>query len=341
MKSKFLLLQVFALCMGLEMLQAQSTYGTKQQFMLIGDFKLENGQKILDCKIGYRTFGKLNADRSNTIIFLCGFTMNTALLQSFVPGILVDTTKYYLVLIDALGNGYSSSPSNSTKQSKLQFPQFTIRDMVESQYAVLKEKMHIQHLVAVAGISMGALQTLQWAVSHPDFMDKLLVVEGTPQLTAYDLLWSNTFLQAIKNDSLYRGGNYEGEPELLIAAQISQMIFSTPEYITNHIARDSFYTWYAAIPKQVAMDWNNQIRQIEAVIQHDITKTTNSSLEAAAKTIKANMLIIVVKQDHTVNPLLSKKFASMVNAQFIEIDSEGGHTTHALPFGDMHKFLGN
>jgi homoserine acetyltransferase len=71
------------------------------------------------------------------------------------------------------------------------------------------------------------------------------------------------------------------------------------------------------------VDWNKLVKQMEAVIKHDITKTTNGSLEEAAKTIKAKTLIIVVKQDHTVNAILSKKFATMINAQFMEIDSKG------------------
>lgn len=171
MKAIFLL-QVLVLFIGLENVQAQTTTDIKQQFMSLGDFSLENGQKILDCKIGYRTFGKPNADKSNAIIFLCGLGETTAMLQNLVPGIIVDTTKFYLILIDAIGNGHSSSPSNSTKQPRLEFPQFTIKDMVESQYKMLTEKMGIHHLAAVSGMSMGGLQTLQWAVSHPDFMEK-------------------------------------------------------------------------------------------------------------------------------------------------------------------------
>jgi len=223
MKAKFFLLKVLILFVALENVQAQSTTDTKQQFMFLGDFSLENGQKILDCKIGYRTFGKQNADKSNAIIFLCGAVENTAMMQSLIPGIIVDTTKFYLVLIDAFGNGYSSSPSNSTKQPRLEFPQFTISDMVESQYKMLTEKMGIHHLAAVAGMSMGGLQTLQWVVSHPDFMEKALPVVATPQLTSYDLLCFNTVLQAIKSDSAYHNGNYKGEPALPLAMQIVQM----------------------------------------------------------------------------------------------------------------------
>lgn len=123
--------------------------------------------------------------------------------------------------------------------------------------------------------------------------------------------------------------------------QILQMVGSTPEYVTNHVSRDSFYIWYTTVAKQVVMDWNNMVRQLEAVIKHDITKTTNGSLEEAAKAIKAKSLIIVVKQDHAVNPILSKKFATMINAQFMEIDREGGHWTDELPFSEMHEFLDN
>src|SRR5258708_35502252 len=92
----------------------------------------------------------------------------------------VETTKFYLILIDALGNGVSSSPSNSISQSKILFPQFSIRDMVNTQYKMLTEKLNIHHLAAIVGGSMGALQALQWAVSYPDFMDKVVAIETTP-----------------------------------------------------------------------------------------------------------------------------------------------------------------
>lgn len=104
----------------------------KQQFVCLGNFKLESGEKIQDCKIGFRTFGELNADKSNAMIFLCGHTMTSAILQMFVPGMMADTTKYHVILIDALANGVSSSPSNSKKQPGLEFPRITLRDMVNT-----------------------------------------------------------------------------------------------------------------------------------------------------------------------------------------------------------------
>ena len=92
---------------------SQATVDKKQQFASIGNFLLENGQQIIDCKIGFRTFGKLNAKRSNAVIYPTGGGGTTFMVESFFGvGMDVDTTRFYLILIDALGNGVSSSPSN-------------------------------------------------------------------------------------------------------------------------------------------------------------------------------------------------------------------------------------
>ena len=128
---------------------SQTATDRRQQFASIGDFPLENGQHIIDCKIGYRTFGKLNATRSNAVIYPTAGGGTTHMMELYGLGTEVDTTRFYLILIDALGNGVSSSPSNSISQPKTSFPQFSIRDMVNTQYKMLTEKMNIHHLFAV------------------------------------------------------------------------------------------------------------------------------------------------------------------------------------------------
>src|SRR5262249_41172593 len=95
----------------LVMFLAKAALAQDQQYAMLGDFKLESGEVIRDCRIGYRTYGKLNADRSNAILFPTWASGTTEQLQSnFGPGRLIDTTKYYAVAVDALGNGVSSSP---------------------------------------------------------------------------------------------------------------------------------------------------------------------------------------------------------------------------------------
>ena len=157
---------IFFLAVAAQLAQMQNAWSQtsadkRQRYASVGDFPLENGQKIVDCKIGYRTFGKLNATRSNTLIYLTPGGTTTYMMELFGAATEVDTSKFYLILIDALGNGVSSSPSNSISQPKTSFPQFGIRDMVNTQYKMLTENLNIHHLAAIVGGSVGGLQALQ------------------------------------------------------------------------------------------------------------------------------------------------------------------------------------
>jgi homoserine O-acetyltransferase len=135
------------------------------------------------------------------------------------PGGIADSTRYFVALVDALGNGlvdalgnglvdalgnglvdalgngFSSSPSNSVQQP---FPQLSSRDMVNSQYQLVTGHLKLNWLFAMMGVSMGSMQALQWRVSYPSFMGKVVSMVSTPRQTAYDLLLWNTELEAIE-----------------------------------------------------------------------------------------------------------------------------------------------
>src|ERR1700716_3122332 len=137
-----------------------------------GDLKLESGEAIRDFAISYVTHGTLNAKKSNAILMVTAVGGNHHRIDFMIgPGKALDPDKYFIVCTDAISNGLSTSPSNSKAQPRMSFPKFTIRDMVQSQYRLMKEKLGIDHVVAVVGPSMGGLQVLQWGVSHPDYMD--------------------------------------------------------------------------------------------------------------------------------------------------------------------------
>ncbi|HWB27147.1 MAG TPA: alpha/beta fold hydrolase [Chitinophagaceae bacterium] len=304
---------------------SQRAYGPRQHFAPLGDFLLENGKLIHDCKIGYRTYGKLNATQSNAVIYPTAGATTTGLMELFGIGEDVDTTRFYLILIDALGNGTSSSPSNSTSQPKALFPQFTIRDMVYTQYKLLTEQLGIHHLAAVIGNSMAGCQALQWAVSFPNFMDKVISIEGTPKATTYDLLWMDTYIQAVKSDPAYKNGNYTVNPAIPLAARLSQLLITTPATVNKTVTTDSFPKWLASVDRNTFIDCNDFLLQVKAVMMQDISARVGGTLEDAAKLIKAKLLIIANKQDNLINQSLSIKFAGMANAQLIVMDSDLGH----------------
>ncbi len=178
---------------------AQSS--SRLQMGSIGDLKLESGEVIRDCKVAYRTFGALNANKDNAILVTTWFTGDSSAIIGLIgPGKFIDSSKYYVIVADALGDGFSSSPSNSKLQPRMKFPRFTIRDMVTSQHELLTRVLHLSHLLAVSGSSMGGMQTFQWVVSYPDFMDKAIPITGTPRQTAHDTVLWNSEVTALQQD---------------------------------------------------------------------------------------------------------------------------------------------
>lgn len=343
MKKLPVLMTFGLLIVAIQNIYAQPVTDKKQQYASIGDFLLENGQKIIDCKVGYRTLGKLNEKRSNAIIYPTSGGSTTYMMESFGVGAEIDTTRFYLILIDALGNGVSSSPSNSINQPRTLFPQFNIRDMVNTQYKVITENLNIHHLAAVVGGSMGGLQALQWAVSYPGFMDKVVAIETAPKLSTYDLLWMHTYIEAVKSDTAYHGGNYAVNPSSSLAVHLTQLLLTTPAIVNNTVPVDSFSTWLASLEKTnpFTVDCNNFLWQTKAVMMHDISTRAGGSLENNAKMIKAKMLIIANKQDHIINQNLSIEFARLVNAELVVMDNDLGHLifSEKTPIEATRKFL--
>src|SRR5689334_4539033 len=209
----------------------------QQQFASIGDLKLQNGGVIRNCRIGYRTFGKLNTDKSNVVVFPTWAGGTTEQLQSSIrPGKLVDSTKYFVIAIDALSNGVSSSPSNSRLQPRMKFPQFTLSDTVESQHELLTRVLKIDHVKAIVGISMGGMQAFQWLVSYPDFMDQAVPIVGSPRLAPYDLVLWQAQIEALMRDRDWNGGNYRANPARALDCAFGELLLTTPTDYQPHKA---------------------------------------------------------------------------------------------------------
>src|SRR5437773_11279595 len=122
------------------------------QAYALGDFKLESGEVIKDFSISYVTHGTLNASKSNALLMVTAIGGKHHRIDYLIgPGRALDPAKYYIIATDAIGNGLTTSPSNSKSQAKMQFPRFNIRDMVASQHRLVTEKFGIQKLVTVIG----------------------------------------------------------------------------------------------------------------------------------------------------------------------------------------------
>jgi homoserine O-acetyltransferase len=292
----------------------------------LGDFGVESGEVIRDCRVGYRTFGKLNDAKSNAILFTTWASGTTEQLQSNVgSGKLVDDSKYFVIAIDALSNGISSSPSNSKLQPRMSFPKLTIRDMVNTQHEVLTKVLYLNHLQAVIGISMGGMQTFQWMVSYPDFMDKAIPIVGSPQLAPYDLILWQAQVDTIMNDRGWNNGNYSQNPARAAEAEFGALVLTTPENYNKHMTRRQVFEELEKQKKQTGFDANDKIRQAQAMIALDVTGPFAGSMERAAAAVKARVFVIVARLDHVVTPGPAIAFAGLIRSQLLVLESDCGH----------------
>jgi homoserine O-acetyltransferase len=309
----------------------------QQQSASLGDFKLESGETIRDCRLGYRTFGQLNSDKSNVILFPTWFTGTTSQLVELVgPSKIVDSSKYYVILVDALGDGISTSPSNSQAQPRMKFPKFGIRDMVASQHQLLTQVLHIDHLKAVMGISMGGMQTFQWIVSYPDFVDKAIPIVGSPRLAPFDLMLWKAENDAIMGDPAWKNGEYTDQPALTLLTAFEGLAIETPEKFNADTTREKLPEWFAQTQKQIAtFDANNHIRQAQAMMAHDVSATVGGSMERTAAAVKAKVLVIVSVTDHMVTPGPALEFAQMLHAEVLELRDNCGHLAPGCEMGKV------
>jgi homoserine O-acetyltransferase len=322
MKQISLLLLLFApLC---STLRAQD-----QQFARIGDLKLEDGEVIRDCVVGYRTFGIMNPQKSNVVVFPTYLGGRSADLAGRIgAGKMVDSAKYYVIAVDSLADGVSSSPSNSKTQPGMQFPKISIRDIVSAEYEMLTDSLHLTHVHAVMGFSMGGMQAFQWAVSYPDFMDKIVSIVGSPRLTSWDMLLWRTELLAVEADPDWKNGHYTTEPKLHLLDSVHALVLTTPEYVASNTPTKDFEKFFAEQAEDGSFDANDSVRQTQAILTQDITAPFGESLERAAAAVHAPVFIVVNRQDHLVNPLNSIQFAKLLKAQMLELDSNCGHRAH-------------
>jgi homoserine O-acetyltransferase len=298
------------------------------QFANLGDFKLMSGEVIRDCRIGYRTFGKMNAGKSNIIIFPTWASGTAEQLKSQIgPGKLVDSEQYFVVAVDALGNGVSSSPSNSKLQPRMRFPKFTLQDSVNTQHDLVTKVLGVNHVKAVIGISMGGMQTFQWLVSYPDFMDLAIPIVGSPRLAAYDLLLWQAQIDAIMNDRDWNDGNYTVNPARAPEFEFGALLLTTPDEYNKKMSRQQILEELrrAREAKGGGFDANDKIRQDQAMIALDVSEPFGGSMEKAAARVRAKVFVLASKFDHVVTPGPALEFAKMINAKVLLLEGDCGH----------------
>ena len=301
-----------------------------------GDLKLESGEVIKDFSISYVTHGTLNEKKNNAILMTSSIGGNHHRIDFLIgPGKALDTNKYFIIATDAIGNGLSTSPSNSKTQPGTGFPHFTIRDMVESQYRLVKEKFGITRLLAVSGASMGGMQTLQWGVSHPDTMVALIALTPMARTPAWSVAVNEATRKALTADAAYDDGKYTKQPEKGWRAWVDVLLTlatRTPEGLKaeypNSLDVVKWINGFEDTWLKGGFDANNWIWQTWAYDRHDVGTTPgfNGDTVKALQSIKAKAILMNAPGD-LYNPTAeaADDAKHVPGAQYVVIPSLQGH----------------
>ena len=209
--------------LGCGVVRAQAKVEPKepvQHEFVIKNFKTESGVVLPEAKIVYGTYGKLDAAGDNAVLLPSHYMAEMHGYGWLIgeggiaKGKALDPAKLFLITSELFGNGRSSSPSNTPEPFHgPRFPVMTMRDNVNAVHQMLTEQLGVKHLRAVIGFSMGAQQAFQWAVSYPDFMDRIVATSGTAKTYGHGIVRNEGEIGAIETDDAFKGGDYTVEPK--------------------------------------------------------------------------------------------------------------------------------
>lgn len=329
----------------------------------LNNFKTESGVVLPQAHIVYGTYGKLNKNRDNAILLPSHYMAQLGgyewLIKSdAAPDQVLDPSKLFLITTELFGNGRSSSPSNTPAPfDGPRFPQMTIRDNVNAVHQLLINDLKINHLRAVIGFSMGAQQAFQWAVSYPDFMDRIVATAGTAKTYGHGEVRLEGQIAAIEADPLFAQGNYTSPPQkgleafgMVWAGWLFSQEWWRQELWRGRGMGDSLAAVIEHYRKNFipGADANNLILQMRSWQHHDVGQTPTmegrpafrGDVAAALKSIKVPVLYMPCETD-LYFPITDARFeaALISKVQFEPIPSLWGHTAGAASNPEDRKFL--
>ncbi|MCF7551201.1 alpha/beta fold hydrolase [Pseudonocardia sp. WMMC193] len=276
----------------------------------IGRLELEEGGVIPDCRLAVATFGTLNEAKDNAILVTTWYSGTHQIWRDAYigPDHALNPDEYFIVVIDQIGSGLSTSPHNAPDEiSMSKFPHVRIGDDVVAQERLLREHFGIETLQLVVGGSMGAQQTYEWAVRFPEKVLRAAPIAGTAQNTPHDFLYTKALVDTITCDPGWNGGEYASNTEVVDgltrhAGIWAVMGFST-EFWKQEVWRaldfDSKEAFLAGFlePYFTAMDPNDLLCMAWKWQRGDVARHTGGDLDAALGRITARTFVMPIDED--------------------------------------------
>ena len=324
------------------------------QIFEAGDVVLQSGLTYRQARLAYKTYGTLDAGKSNVIVYPTSYGSQHYDLEWLIqPGKALDPEKYFIVIMNKFGNGLSSSPSNTPPPfDRARYPHFTMTDMVRIQQRLLAEVFGIERVRLVYGFSMGAQQAFQWAVSYPNFADRIVATSGTAKTYPHGVVRLEGQIAALTADAAFQNGDYTAQPTKgmeAFATVWTAWLFSQ-EWWRRELWREGAKpgTTFESVLHEFrtnfipGADANDLILQMRTWEFHDVGATPgfDGDVERALRSIKVPVLYMPSETD-LYFPVGDARYeaAFITNCSLVPIPSLWGHTAGAASNPADGKFL--
>ena len=249
-----------------------------------GGLALECGQTLENFALAYRTYGALNASRSNAILVCHALTGDQYVAENqpltgkpgwwtnmVGPGLPIDTNRFYVICSNVLGGCMGSTGPRSPRPDGriwgTDFPPITMRDMVRAQNMLI-DHLGIDRLFAVIGGSMGGMQVLQWAASFPEKVFAAVPIATAAYHSAQNIAFNEVSRQAIFADPDFCGGRYWAENKipargLAVARMMAHITYLSEEALTRKFGRKT-----RAAGDTQAASFFGEVFEVESYLRH-------------------------------------------------------------------------
>ena len=265
-----------------------------------GDVTLQSGNIFAGLKLAYKTYGRLNADKSNAILYPTSFSAQHVDTEWLIePGAALDPERYFIIIPNLFGNGLSSSPSNTPSAP---YPDVTYHDAIAVQHRLVTEHFRISRLAMVYGWSMGGMQTYHWAARYPDMVERAAVVCGSARCSPFNAVFLESVRAALSADPAFVDGRFTARPATGLRAmgRVYAGWAMSHGFYRDELWREGGFTsledylsrsWDVAFAHR---DANNILAQLWTWQNGDISKCAefDGDLAKAMAAIKARVLLM-------------------------------------------------
>lgn len=307
----------------------------------LGNVELQSGEVLLEAKLAYATYGTLNANRDNVILFPTHYTgthrSNAVIIG---PERSLDPNRYFIIVPNMFGNGLSSSPSNTSTQSSANFPHISLYDNVRCQHRLVTEKFGIEAIALVLGWSMGAQQAFHWAAMYPDLVQRILPWCGSAKTSVHNWVFLEGVKAALTADADWQDGRYQTPPQRGLKAfgrvyagwAYSQAFYREALYqALGFESAEALLLWWEE--DHLAWDANDLLAMLWSWQQADISNNPlyEGDFHRALRSIEAKAIVMPSATDLYFPPEDSEIEVNLIpNAELRVIPSIWGHCAGGL-----------